>query len=76
MVSMSVFQTEGTGSNPVIHSKDTNSNLYLYVTAIYLVMKIGVLIVWGYGEIGKHAGIRIQCREACEFESHCPYQER
>ena len=30
----------------------------------------------GYDEIGKHAGFRFQCRKACGFESHYPYQKR
>ena len=28
-----------------------------------------VLIFWGYGEIGKHAGFKIQCRKASRFKS-------
>ncbi len=31
------------------------------------------LIFWGYGEIGKHAGFKIQCRKASRFKSEYPY---
>ena len=34
----------------------------------------GTTPTYGYDEIGKHAGFRFQCREACGFESHYPYQ--
>ena len=30
--------------------------------------------VWGYGEIGKHAGLKNQCRKASRFDSGYPYQ--
>ena len=29
---------------------------------------------WGYGEIGKHAGLKNQCRKASRFDSGYPYQ--
>ena len=28
----------------------------------------------GYGEIGKHAGFKIQCRKASRFKSEYPHQ--
>ncbi len=28
----------------------------------------------GYGEIGKHAGLKNQCRKASRFDSGYPYQ--
>ena len=30
--------------------------------------------IWGYGEIGKHAGLKNQCRKASRFDSGYPYQ--
>ena len=30
--------------------------------------------MWGYGEIGKHAGLKNQCRKASRFDSGYPYQ--
>ena len=32
------------------------------------------MIIWGYGEIGKHAGLKNQCRKASRFDSGYPYQ--
>ena len=32
------------------------------------------LYLWGYGEIGKHAGLKNQCRKASRFDSGYPYQ--
>ena len=28
----------------------------------------------GYGEIGRHARLRIWCRKACRFESYYPHE--
>ena len=30
--------------------------------------------IWGYGEIGKHVGLKNQCRKASRFDSGYPYQ--
>jgi hypothetical protein len=30
-------------------------------------------IARGYGEIGRHARLRIWCRKACRFESYYPH---
>lgn len=32
-------------------------------------------IARGYGEIGRHARLRIWCRKACRFESYYPHQK-
>ena len=32
------------------------------------------IVIWGYGEIGKHAGLKNQCRKASRFDSGYPYQ--
>ena len=32
------------------------------------------MVIWGYGEIGKHAGLKNQCRKASRFDSGYPYQ--
>ena len=29
----------------------------------------------GYGEIGRHARLRIWCRKACRFESYYPHEK-
>ena len=33
-------------------------------------------VIRGYDGIGRHAGFRFLCREACGFESHYPYHEK
>jgi hypothetical protein len=30
----------------------------------------------GYGEIGRHARLRIWCRKACRFESYYPHKKK
>ena len=32
-------------------------------------------ILRGYGEIGRHARLRIWCRKACRFESYYPHEK-
>jgi hypothetical protein len=41
---------------------------------IYICGTYYFLQVWGYGEIGKHAGLKNQCRKASRFDSGYPYQ--
>ena len=36
--------------------------------------KLMKIVIWGYGEIGKHAGLKNQCRKASRFDSGYPYQ--
>jgi len=38
-----------------------------------LIETAAVLFTRGYGEIGRHARLRIWCRKVCRFESYYPH---
>ena len=49
--------------------------IFLYLLALlYLLKEVNKILIWGYGEIGKHAGLKNQCRKASRFDSGYPYQ--
>lgn len=39
-------------------------------------IRLSWLVLWGYGEIGKHARFRFWCREVYGFDSHYPYHRK
>ena len=41
---------------------------------VICINKLITIFIWGYGEIGKHAGLKNQCRKASRFDSGYPYQ--
>jgi hypothetical protein len=57
----------------LIHEKNYINILNL-LALLYLLKDVNKILIWGYGEIGKHAGLKNQCRKASRFDSGYPYQ--
>ena len=57
----------------LIHEKNYINILNL-LALLYLLKEANKILIWGYGEIGKHAGLKNQCRKASRFDSGYPYQ--
>ena len=69
------METEYAGMVELVDSEDLGAVTSVKEFWIQTAGEGSAAYICGYDEIGKHAGFRFQCREACGFESHYPYHD-
>ena len=64
--------------NFVYNFKNTKKCINIFCKIYFENWKLSVSLhpqLRGYGEIGRHARLRIWCRKACRFESYYPHKK-